>query len=72
MQCRSWRHLIGGQLDCFTCDHAVSPRFWLWRGSSWLNERLMALAWFSLAWVAFTDFHIYLVSSGAIRDINTW
>jgi hypothetical protein len=70
--CHSWRHLIGGRLDCFTCDGAVSPRFQLWKGSSWLNERHMAFAWFSLVWVAFTDFYIYLVSSGAMRDLNTW
>jgi hypothetical protein len=23
-------------------------------------------------WVAFTDVYIYLVSSGTIRDLNTW
>ena len=53
--CHSWRHLIGGQLDCFTCDQAVTPRYGLWKGSTWLNERHMAFAWFSLVWVAFTD-----------------
>ena len=70
--CHSWRHLIGGQLDCFSCDKAVSPRYGMWKGSTWLNERHMAFAWFSLVWVAFTDFYIYLVSSGTIRDLNTW
>jgi len=70
--CHSWRHLIGGQLDCFTCDGRVSRRFRLWKGSSWLNERHMAFAWFSLVWVAFTDFYIYLVSGGVIRDLSTW
>ena len=70
--CHSWRHLIGGRVDCFTCDGSVSPRFQLWKGSSWLNERHMAFAWFSLVWVAFTDLYIYLVSTGTIRDLNTW
>jgi hypothetical protein len=70
--CHSWRHLIGGRLDCFTCDGRVSPRFRPWKGSTWLNEHHMAFAWFSLVWVAFTDLYIYLVSSGAIRDVNTW
>jgi hypothetical protein len=70
--CHSWRHLIGGRLDCFTCDGRVSPRFRLWEGSSWLNERHMAFAWVSLVWVAFTDFYIYLVSAGVIRDLSTW
>jgi hypothetical protein len=70
--CHSWRHLIGGRLDCFTCDGRLSPRFRVWKGSTWLNERHMAFAWFSLVWVVFTDFYIYLVSSGTIRDLNTW
>ena len=70
--CHSWRHLIGGRLDCFTCEGSKSPGFSLWKGSSWLNERHMAFAWFSLVWVAFTDFYIYLVSAGIVRDLNTW
>jgi hypothetical protein len=69
--CHSWRHLIGGRNDCLTCEHAW-PRYRLWAGSTWLNERHMAFAWFSLVWVAFTDLYIYLVSSGTIRDLNTW
>jgi len=32
----------------------------------------MRFAWFSLVWVAATDLDIYLVSSGAIRDLSTW
>ena len=70
--CHSWRHLIGGRLDCFTCDGKASPRYGLWKRSSWLNERHMLFAWVSLVWVAFTDLYIYLVSSGAIQDLNTW
>ena len=70
--CHSWRHLIGGRLDCFSCDGKLSPRFGLWQRSTWLNERHMLFAWVSLVWVAFTDLYIYLVSSGAIRDLNTW
>ena len=72
--CHSWRHLIGGRLDCFSCDGAgaAPPAYGVWKGSSWLNARHMAFAWFSLVWVAFTDFYIYLVSTGTVRDLNTW
>ncbi len=35
--CHSWRHLIGGRLDCFTCDGTVSPRYRLLTGASWFN-----------------------------------
>ena len=70
--CHSWRHLIGGRLDCFSCGSSVSPRYGLWKWSSWLNERHMLIAWCSLVWVALTDAYIYLVSTGTIRDVNTW
>jgi hypothetical protein len=69
--CHSCRHVVGGRLDCFSCD-AGSARYGLWKGSTWFNERHMAFAWVSLVWVAFTDLYIYLVSTGAIRDLNTW
>ena len=70
--CHSWRHLIGGRLDCFTCAGAASPRYGAWKATSWLNERHAAFAWASLSWVVFTDLYIYLVSTGTIHDPNTW
>ena len=70
--CHSWRHLVGGKLDCFSCKGVVSPRRRLWKGSTWLNERHMLFAWISLVWVVFTDVYIYLVSTGAVTDLNTW
>ena len=70
--CHSWRHLIGGRLDCMTCDGAVTSHYRLWKGSTWLNDRHMLFAWVSLVWVCLTDLYIYLVSTGTIRDLNTW
>jgi len=70
--CHSWRHLIGGRLDCFSCGASVSQGYGAWKWSSWLNGHHMPFAWCSLVWVALTDLYIYLVSSGTIRDINTW
>src|SRR5690606_30936376 len=70
--CHSWRHLIGGRYDCFTCDGRPSAKHKIWKKSTWLNERHMLFAWLSLFWVAFTDVYIYLVSSGMIPDLNTW
>ena len=70
--CHSWRHLIGGQMDCFTCDNASKTRYKIWKRSTWLNQRHMLFAWLSLFWVVFTDFYILMVSSGKITDLNTW
>ena len=70
--CHSWRHLIAGRTDCFSCGRGGSARYQAWRGTTWLNERHMLFAWCSLVWVAITDVYVYLVSSGAVRDWNTW
>ena len=70
--CHSFRHLIGGKLDCLTCDGAGTARYGAWKKSSWLNARHMLFAWLSLFWVAFTDLYISLVSRGVIEDLNTW
>ena len=70
--CHSWRHLIAGRRDCFSCDGKGVMTYQAWRGSTWLNERHQLFAWLSLVWVAFTDAYIYLVSSGRIQDVNTW
>jgi len=70
--CHSWRHLIAGRRDCFSCGQGMSARYQVWRGSSWLNERHMLFAWCSLVWVVLTDVYVYLVSSQVVRDWNTW
>ena len=70
--CHSFRHLIGGRLDCFTCEGSVSPRHGAWKRVSWLNARHMQFAWLSLFWVGFTDLYVRLVSMGIIRDLSTW
>jgi hypothetical protein len=69
--CHSWRHLVAGRHDCFSCPR-MRVAFPPWRGTTWLNERHMLFAWCSLLWVALTDMDILLVSSGAISDLNTW
>lgn len=70
--CHSWRHLIGGRKDCFSCDNASKKAYWVWKKSTWLNQRHMLFAWLSLFWVAFTDLYINLCSRGVIKDLNTW
>ncbi len=70
--CHSWRHLIGGRSDCFSCGRGGASRYQLWRLSSWFNGRHMRYAWLSLVWVVWTDLYIYLVATGTIRDLNTW
>ncbi|MBK8206628.1 MAG: succinate dehydrogenase [Planctomycetes bacterium] len=70
--CHSWRHLIGGRKDCFSCDAGSKRAHGIWKKSSWLNSRHMLFAWLSLFWVAFTDFYVSMLSRGVIKDLNTW
>jgi hypothetical protein len=70
--CHSWRHLIGGKMDCFSCDAAARTRHGAWKKSTWFNERHQLFAWLSLFWVMFADLYVRLVSMGTITDLNTW
>lgn len=68
--CHSLRHLIGGKLDCFSCAAAGGARHAGWKGVTKLNEHHMFWAWVSMISVGLTDFYIYLVATGAIKDIR--
>ena len=69
--CHSFRHLVGGRSNCFSCvsgqiQHAA------WKKSSWFNKRHQLFAWCSLFWVGFTDFYVRMVSMGVFTDVSTW
>ena len=68
--CHSFRHLIGGKLDCFSCTAMTQQRHGAWKGVSFLNERHMLFAWMSLFSVGLTDLYIRLVSAGVIHDFQ--
>jgi hypothetical protein len=65
LSCHSCRHIMGGRLTHFS-KHPVRYRFWTF--TSKLNHRHMQLAWVSLIWVAFTDFYVRLLATGAFDD----
>jgi hypothetical protein len=70
--CHSLRHLVGGNLDCFSCSRYNRMRKSLWdRVTPW-NEHHRLWAWASLISVGLTDLYIRLVASGTITDPNTW
>ncbi|HET7224193.1 MAG TPA: succinate dehydrogenase, partial [Candidatus Eisenbacteria bacterium] len=66
--CHSFRHLIGGKLDCFSCAVAGGPRQKAWSGVSVLNAHHMAFAWWSLAAVCFADFYVRMCAAGVWHD----
>jgi hypothetical protein len=63
--CHSLRHLVGGNVDCFSCVAFGQARRKLWKV---LNERHMLWAWLSLFSVGFADFYVWMVASQTITD----
>jgi hypothetical protein len=70
--CHAWRHLIGGRLDCYSCDRVSHGRYRAWRWSSWLNARHGVFAFSSLLAILLVDLYIRLFAHGLIYDVNTW
>jgi hypothetical protein len=63
--CHTCRHTIGGRMKHFS-KHPV--RYKAWTIVSRLNHYHPNFAWVSLLWVAFTDFYVRQVASGAITN----
>jgi len=68
--CHSFRHLIGGRLNCYSCTRGNQVRYGIWKRISILNARHSLLAWVSLISVALTDVYVRLVASGVITDFR--
>jgi len=70
--CHSWRHLMGGRKDCFSCAGMGKLEHGVYIKTSWLNRNHKLFAWCSLFWVGFSDFYVRMVSMGVFTDLNTW
>jgi hypothetical protein len=68
LSCHSLRHIVGGRLDCFSCDRRTKVRYSLWQRLTSLNLHHMAWAWTSLISVTLADVYVRLVAVGAIVD----
>ena len=68
--CHSFRHLIGGKLDCMSCTHRGGARAHAWKGVSAINHHHMFWAWTSLVMVGLADLYVRLVASGVIQDVR--
>jgi hypothetical protein len=66
--CNSFRHIIGGKMNCFSCSTAAQTRHKAWQKVGILNGHHQFWAWVSMFSVAAVDVYIYLVSSGVFND----
>jgi hypothetical protein len=65
LSCHALRHLVGGNLNCYTCVAGGGTRRGLWTLASKINPFHGNFAWYSLFSVAIADIYIRLVASGA-------
>jgi len=65
--CHSFRHLIGGRLDCISESPTCHK---LYTGCSTLNRRHMLWAWMSLFSVMFSDVYVRMCAMGYWKDIR--
>ena len=70
--CHAFRHLAGGNIDCYSCSFRTQTAYKSWSIVSVLNRNHQLFAWLSLFWVGFADVYVRLVSMGIINDWNTW
>lgn len=68
--CNSFRHVIGGNVDCYSCVRFGGLRHKGWRFVTFFNKNHAEWAWVSLIWVALTDLYVRLVSMGIITDLR--
>lgn len=66
--CHSWRHLIGGNLDCYSCSALNQTRYGLWNKVSFLNEQHGTYALLSMCSVGLTDVFVWLLATHHITD----
>jgi hypothetical protein len=69
LSCNSLRHLVGGNLDCFSCTASRRARHGLWKRVTGLNTSHALWAWVSLASVVVADVYVRLLGVGAIGDL---
>jgi hypothetical protein len=68
--CHSWRHLIGGGVDCYSCSALNRTRHGLWLKFSLLNQKHAFWAMSSMISVMLADVYVMLVARGVIPDLH--
>ena len=68
LSCHAFRHVVGGNVDCFSCVAAGGLRKAVYDRQSWLNTHHEALAWVSLLTIFFADLYLRGVAAGLPLD----
>jgi hypothetical protein len=68
LSCHALRHLIGGNIDCYSCVRGGGARRSLFGVQSWWNAHHEALAWVSLLTFFFADLYLRALQAGLPVD----
>jgi hypothetical protein len=68
--CHSFRHLIGGKVNCYSCTLASRTRYGIWKQVSFLNGRHALWAWISLFSVMIADLYVRFLAAGVFEDFR--
>ncbi|MCY3411403.1 MAG: hypothetical protein INQ03_07195 [Candidatus Heimdallarchaeota archaeon] len=73
LSCHSCKHLVGGGLNCFSCNTAGNARYKSWTFVKKLNEKHHLYFWLSLSTLILADIYIQALASGSISmDFDKW
>jgi hypothetical protein len=68
--CHAFRHLIGGNIDCYSCVYGGQTRKSIYDIQSWWNSHHEALAWISLLTIFFADLYLRALQAGLPVDFR--
>ena len=68
LSCHAFRHLIGGNIDCYSCKPAGATRKKIFDVQTWWNARHEMIAWISLLTIFFADLYLRALSAGLPVD----
>ncbi|MEX1295637.1 MAG: succinate dehydrogenase, partial [Candidatus Limnocylindrales bacterium] len=66
--CHSFRHLVGGSMDCFSCTAYTETRHGIWKWVSRLNVRHGTWAWLSLGSIVAVDLYVRALALDIINE----
>ncbi len=70
LSCHALRHLVGGNIDCYSCVRGGNARKSIFNLQSWWNSHHEALAWISLLTIVFADLYVRAVAAGLPVDFK--
>jgi len=70
LSCHAFRHLVGGNVDCYTCAAGGDFRKSIFDIQSWWNAHHEALAWISLLTIFFADLYFRALLAGLPVDFR--